>query len=206
MAVQPAESADRRASRSIAIWQLYFGLGLVKTTEDFGSQGDAPVASASCSTGWPSSSSRRNWDVKALQKLIVTSATYRQCVRGQRRAARKGSRKSPAGARPAISPACRNGSRQRARRQRPVDRARRRPQRFSLSTARAVGRTRIGETFTAQEYHESQGADLYRRSMYTFWKRTVPPAALTTFDAPDREKCTARRARSPTRRCRRWCC
>ena len=50
-----------------------------------------------------------------------------------------------------------------------------------------------GETFTAQEYHESQGRDLYRRSMYTFWKRTVPPAALTTFDAPDREKCTSRR-------------
>ena len=50
-----------------------------------------------------------------------------------------------------------------------------------------------GETFTAQEYHESTGADLYRRSMYTFWKRTVPPAALSTFDAPDREKCTSRR-------------
>jgi hypothetical protein len=50
-----------------------------------------------------------------------------------------------------------------------------------------------GETFTAQEYHESEGADLYRRSIYTFWKRSVPPAALTTFDAPDREKCTARR-------------
>jgi len=50
-----------------------------------------------------------------------------------------------------------------------------------------------GETFTAQEYHESTGPDLYRRSMYTFWKRTVPPAALTTFDAPDREKCTSRR-------------
>src|SRR5205085_1721970 len=50
-----------------------------------------------------------------------------------------------------------------------------------------------GETFTAQEYHESQGADLYRRSLYTFWKRTVPPAALSTFDAPDREKCTSRR-------------
>jgi hypothetical protein len=50
-----------------------------------------------------------------------------------------------------------------------------------------------GETFTAQEYHESTGPDLYRRSMYTFWKRTVPPAALTTFDAPDREKCASRR-------------
>src|SRR5213078_2768980 len=51
-----------------------------------------------------------------------------------------------------------------------------------------------GETFTAQEYHESAGAELYRRSMYTFWKRTVPPASLLTFDAPDREKCVARRA------------
>ena len=55
-----------------------------------------------------------------------------------------------------------------------------------------------GETFTAQEYHESQGTDLYRRSMYTFWKRTVPPAALTTFDAPDREKCTSRRLTTNT--------
>ena len=50
-----------------------------------------------------------------------------------------------------------------------------------------------GGGFTAQTYTESTGRDLYRRSMYTFWKRTVPPPALTTFDAPDREKCTARR-------------
>ncbi|MGH9651427.1 MAG: DUF1553 domain-containing protein, partial [Terriglobales bacterium] len=52
----------------------------------------------------------------------------------------------------------------------------------------------FGEGFTAQTYTPSKGADLYRRSMYTFWKRTVPPPSLTTFDAPDREKCTARRA------------
>jgi hypothetical protein len=45
-----------------------------------------------------------------------------------------------------------------------------------------------------QEYVQSHGKDLYRRSMYTFWKRTVPPAAMATFDAPDREKCVARRA------------
>ena len=51
-----------------------------------------------------------------------------------------------------------------------------------------------GEGYTAQTYTESTGRDLYRRSMYTIWKRTVPPAALTTFDAPDREKCTARRS------------
>jgi hypothetical protein len=50
-----------------------------------------------------------------------------------------------------------------------------------------------GEGYTAQRYTPSHGNDLYRRSMYTFWKRTVPPPSLTTFDAPDREKCTARR-------------
>ena len=48
--------------------------------------------------------------------------------------------------------------------------------------------------FLLQSYKRDTGEDLYRRSMYTFWKRTVPPPSLTTFDAPDREKCTARRS------------
>jgi hypothetical protein len=51
----------------------------------------------------------------------------------------------------------------------------------------------FGEGFSAQAYEQSHGPDLYRRGMYTFWKRTVPPASLAAFDAPDREKCTARR-------------
>jgi hypothetical protein len=51
-----------------------------------------------------------------------------------------------------------------------------------------------GDVYSAQTYSPSHGKDLYRRSMYTFWKRTSPPPALITFDAPDREKCTARRA------------
>src|SRR5208282_2507986 len=51
----------------------------------------------------------------------------------------------------------------------------------------------FGGGFSGQTYVQSTGADLYRRSMYTVWKRTVPPPQLTTFDAPDREKCTARR-------------
>jgi hypothetical protein len=52
----------------------------------------------------------------------------------------------------------------------------------------------FGSGFSGQTYTESTGHDLYRRSMYTVWKRTVPPPALVTFDAPDREKCTARRS------------
>src|SRR5262245_40552294 len=55
-----------------------------------------------------------------------------------------------------------------------------------------------GKNWTAQEYSQSHGADLYRRTMYTFWKRTCPPAQLATFDAPDRETCTVRRARTNT--------
>src|SRR6185295_5545726 len=56
----------------------------------------------------------------------------------------------------------------------------------------------FGDVFSAQTYAQSRGKDLYRRSLYTFWKRTVPPPQLTTFDAPDREKCTARRALTNT--------
>ena len=56
----------------------------------------------------------------------------------------------------------------------------------------------FGEGFSAQSYLQSTGKDLYRRSLYTFWKRTVPPASLATFDAPDREKCTARRTLTNT--------
>jgi hypothetical protein len=55
-----------------------------------------------------------------------------------------------------------------------------------------------GDNFTAQKYVQSHGADLYRRSMYTFWKRTSPPPSLSTFDAPDRETCTVRRGRTNT--------
>ena len=51
----------------------------------------------------------------------------------------------------------------------------------------------FGDGFSAQTYEQSHGRDLYRRGLYTLWKRTVPPASLATFDAPDREKCTARR-------------
>ena len=56
----------------------------------------------------------------------------------------------------------------------------------------------FGDGFSAQSYEQSHGKDLYRRGMYTFWKRTVPPASLATFDAPDREKCTARRTLTNT--------
>jgi len=54
------------------------------------------------------------------------------------------------------------------------------------------------KNFTAQVYDQSTGKDLYRRSMYTFWKRTAPPPSMITLDAPDREVCTVRRGRTNT--------
>jgi len=55
-----------------------------------------------------------------------------------------------------------------------------------------------GDNWTAQKYKQDHGVDLYRRTMYTFWKRTCPPPTLATLDAPDRETCTVRRSRTNT--------
>ncbi|QQS49409.1 MAG: DUF1553 domain-containing protein [Acidobacteriota bacterium] len=174
-------------------WQLFFGHGIVKTSEDFGSQGEPPVHPELLD--WLATEFiRTGWDVKALQKLIVTSATYRQSSK--------------------VTPALIEKD--------PENRLLARGPRFRLpaelvrDNALAVSgllepkiggpsvlpyqtpglweELAFGDGFSMQTYVQGHGEDLYRRSMYTFWKRTVPPASLSTFDAPDREKCVARRA------------
>ena len=173
-------------------WQLFFGLGIVKTSEDFGSQGDPP-AHADLLDWLATEFTRTGWDTKALHKLIVLSAAYRQTSK--------------------VTPELHEKD--------PENRLLARGPRFRLQgemirdTALAVSgllnneiggksvfpyqpvdlwdELAFGDGFTAQKYELSKGRDLYRRSMYTFWKRTVPPAALNTFDAPDREKCVVRR-------------
>jgi hypothetical protein len=178
-------------------WQTYFGLGIVKTQEDFGVQGEAPVHPELLD--WLATEFiRTGWDIRAMQRLIVTSATYRQSS--------------------AVTPALHErdpDNRLLARGPRG-----RLPAELVRDTALAASgllNTEIGgpsvlpyqpkglweemafgEGFSAQSYVQSHGRDLYRRGMYTFWKRTVPPASLATFDAPDREKCTARRALTNT--------
>ncbi len=174
-------------------WQEYFGTGIVKTSEDFGSQGEVP--SHPLLLDWLATEFlRTGWNVKAMQRLIVTSATYRQSSR--------------------VTPELEERD--------PENRLLARGPRFRLPAelirdnalaASGLLDDRIGgpsvypyqpkglweelafgEGYAGQTYTESTGKDLYRRSMYTVWKRTVPPAALVTFDAPDREKCTARRS------------
>ncbi len=178
-------------------WQQYFGLGIVKTQEDFGVQGEAP-SNPELLDWLATELVRTGWDVRAMQRLIVTSSTYRQSSK--------------------VTPALLEKD--------PENRLLARGPRVRLpaelirDTALAAGgllddriggpsvepyqppglweEMAFGEGFSGQRYEQSHGKDLYRRGMYTLWKRTVPPASLATFDAPSREKCTARRGQTNT--------
>jgi len=174
-------------------WQMFFGHGIVKTVEDFGVQGEPPVhpelldwlATEFIHTGW---------DVKAMQKLILTSATYRQSSKVTPELREK----DPENRWLARGP----------RHRLPAETIRDNALAVSGLLNGEIGGPSVlpyqppglweemafGDGFSMQEYAQGKGKDLYRRSMYTFWKRTVPPAAMATFDAPDREKCVARRA------------
>ena len=173
-------------------WQLYFGKGLVKTSEDFGSRGDAPTHPKLLD--WLATEFiRTGWDVKAMQRLIVTSATYRQSSRVSADLLEKdpGNRLLSRGPRFRLpAETIRDSALFEA----------------GLLDDRIGGRSvfpyqpdglweelSVGDLYSAQVYVQDHGIDLYRRSLYTFWKRTAPPPSLTAFDAPDREKCTASR-------------
>ncbi len=194
--VDPAHPLTARVAVN-RYWQMYFGTGIVKTSEDFGSQGEAP--SHPKLLDWLATEFvRTGWDVKAMQRLIVTSAAYRQSSR----ATKEGTGRDPENRLLA------RGSRFRL----PAEIVRDNALAISGLLNTAIGGPSVypyqppglwkemsfGDRFSAQVYSPSRGADLYRRSMYTFWKRTVPPPTLATFDAPDREKCTVRRARTNT--------
>jgi len=178
-------------------WQMLFGQGIVKTVEDFGSQGD-PASHPEMLDWLAGEFVRSGWDVKALVRRIVTSSTYRQSSAVTPRLIE-------------VDPENRwlaRGPRHRLQAE------------LIRDNALAIGgllddriggpsvkpyqpgglweEMAFGDGFTEQSYVQSKGRDLYRRSLYTFWKRTVPPAALATFDAPDREKCVARRATTNT--------
>ena len=172
-------------------WQTYFGVGLVKTAEDFGSQGEWPLhlelldwlATEFVSSGW---------DVKALQKKIVMSATYRQSSK----------------LRPDLV-----GD--------PENRLLARGPRFRLSAevirdqALAMSGLLVEKTggpsvrpyqpeglwkeqADEEVYTQGHGEDLYRRSLYTLWKRTIPPPSMSTFDAASRETCIVTETRTNT--------
>jgi Protein of unknown function (DUF1553)/Protein of unknown function (DUF1549)/Concanavalin A-like lectin/glucanases superfamily/Planctomycete cytochrome C len=176
-------------------WQRYFGTGLVKTADNFGNQGDFPshpelldyLATEFIRTGW---------NVKAMQRLIVTSATYRQNSRASAAALRHDPENRLLG----------RGPRFRL----PAESVRDNALGISGLLVEKVGGPSIkpyqpgglweelaggaGEG----PYVQEKGAGLYRRSLYIYRKRTVPPPSMATFDAPSREVCQVRRPRTNT--------
>ena len=168
------------------LWQLAFGTGLVATPEDFGSQGSPPthprlldyLALELADSGW---------DTKAMLRRLVLSATYRQ-----------GSRASPVAR--ARDPE--NGMLSRAPSYRlPAETIRDGAlaasgllvRRLGGPGARPYQPEGLWKEKGGQVYRPDAGEGLYRRSIYTYWKRTSPPPAMTIFDAGAREVCVARR-------------
>ena len=134
---------------------------------------------------------------KGLHRLIVTSATYRQASQASGRLCPARSGEPPAGARAAVPAGGRGGPRQRAGDRRPARRSTvGGPSVKPYQPAGLVGgtRRRAGEG----PYVQDKGADLYRRSLYIYRKRTVPHPFMATFDAPSREICQVKRSRTNT--------
>jgi hypothetical protein len=174
-------------------WQRLFGTGLVKTTEEFGTQGD-----------WPSHPElldwlavnfvKTGWNQKALIKLMVTSATYRQSSKMR-------NTQDPENLLITRGPRMR------------LDAEVIRDNALAVSglLVEKIGGPSVfpyhpkglwlelnNRPNYSRTYKQDQGAKLYRRSLYTYWKRTVPPPSMAAFDAPEREFCLVRRSRTNT--------
>ena len=174
------------------LWEQIFGRGLVETSEDFGTQGSPPTHPELLD--WLASEFMANgWSQKKIIRTIVTSATYRQSS--------------------TVSPALLERD--------PYNRLLARGARFRLD-AEAVRDVALAASgllstkmygpsvfplqppgiwnmpYNSDKWTTSSGEDRYRRSLYTFWRRTSPYPAFMTFDATSREYCTVRRVRTNT--------
>ena len=175
-------------------WQHFFGDGLVKTVNDLGTQGELP--SHPELLDWLALRFvEGRWDVKALHKLIVMSATYRQssvCPPAMRM-------QDPENRLLARGPRFRLAAE--VIRDQALAASGLLFERFGGPSAKPYQPSGLWEAVSynaEQSYIQSQGADLYRRSLYTFWKRQAPPPAMLSFDGPTRETCTVKRARTNT--------
>ena len=193
--VDPAHPLTARVTVN-RFWQQFFGVGIVKTTEDFGSQGE-----------WPSHPKlldwlavefvESGWDVKQMLKWMVMSATYRQSTE--------------------VTPI--------ALQKDPLNRLLARGPRFRMDAEMIRDNALFAGGLLVEQiggksvrpyqpvglweavgysgsntvrFTQDHGDALYRRSMYTFWKRTAPPPSMQIFDAPSREYCVVRRERTNT--------
>ncbi len=166
------------------IWQSLFGRGLVKTVEDFGSQGEPPVYPALLDY-LAARFMTNGWNTKALVKEIVTSQVYLQ--------------RSIADAKTMADDPDNQWLARGPRFRLPAEMIRDN----ALAAAGLLNLTSGGPPVNAYEMTEafkpatvSTGSGAYRRSVYSMWRRTSPPPAMTTFDAPKRAVCTAKRERT----------
>src|SRR5262245_46504708 len=177
-------------------WQELYGTGLVRTAGDFGVMGELPTHPELLD--WMAVEFRESgWDVKRFFKLLVMSSTYRQAA--------------------VVTPEKKEKD--------PQNRLMSRGPRFRMDAemvrdyalaASGLLVNKIGGPSVkpyqpegvweavamigsnTRDYRKDTGDNLYRRSMYTFWKRAAPPASLDIFNAPNRETCAVRRERTNT--------
>ena len=172
------------------IWQLHFGKGLVKTSEDFGNQGDLPTHPELLDwlANWLVEA---DWDLKALHKLILMSASYRQSSQIDPELQKI----DPENTLLARGPRFRL----------PAEMIRDNALAISGLLVEKVGGKstypyqpeglwdEISNKGWRYPYLQKPGEGLYRRSIYTIWKRTSPPPSMLIFDIADRDVCTVRR-------------
>ena len=174
------------------IWRIHFGKGLVATQEDFGSQGKLPTHPELLDwlAGWFMDNS---WNVKALHRLIVSSETFQQSTQTKRAIVERDPENRLLTRAPKI--------------RLPAEHIRDSALAASGLLNRKVGGPSVKPyqpaglweaTGTGKSYTQDTGEKLYRRSLYTFWKRTAPPPSMLTFDAMSREVCTAKRDATAT--------
>src|SRR5438093_11810579 len=177
-------------------WQEIFGTGIVRTAGDFGASGEPP--SHPELLDWLAVEFRESgWDMKKFFKLLVTSATYRQAAV----VTKDNLEKDPQNILLSRGPRYR------------LDAEMMRD--YALASSGLLVRKIGGPSVkpyqpegvweavamigsNTRDYKRDQGENLYRRSMYTFWKRGAPPAAMDILNAPSREFCTVRRERTNT--------
>ena len=176
-------------------WQLFFGKGLVSTPEDFGNQGALPTHPELLD--WLAVYFKKeDWDIKKLAKTIVLSATYRQDATMSNQSLQLDSNNKWLS----------RGPTQKLTAEMLRDQA---LVASDLYYEKVGGKwvkpyqppgiwkelaNQIGEN----KYRPSSGKNLYRRSLYGYWKRTIPPPSMLTFDAAERAECTVKRQQTST--------
>jgi hypothetical protein len=190
--VDPANPLTARVVAN-RIWERLFGIGIVSTSEEFGSQGEPP--SHPELLDWLATELvARKWDTKAIQRLIVTSAAYRQTSKCPPEVVARDPENRLLGCGPRVRLSAEVIRDQALAAAGLLSRKKGgpsvRPPQPNLGLAAAFG--------GGIDWQTSTGEDRYRRALYTTWRRSNPYPSMATFDAPSREVCTIRRPRTNT--------